>query len=492
MSGHAVCAVDHTGGRSRGGGAAGQSSIYTRPEPLSSDVAASLRQSGGASRANKDTVYRAVPSTRAGRAAGFASLFVQLGWDKLVGSKEGGVLSSHSHERIVNTLCRMRGAVLKLGQMLSIQDAATVPPHVTRLFERVRDSAYAMPREQLYRTLEAEYNNANWRTDLFVEFSDEPMAAASIGQVHRAAVRGEGTAQVEQVAVKVQYPGVARSIDSDVANLKMLISLNVLPSGMFADKILQELRQELALECRYTLEAAKQVRYATLIQQDPNLRDVFVVPKVYSALSTDRVLVTELVSGVPVDSLAAIPGMQEVKNYVAQRMFLLTLSELFRWRFMQTDPNFSNFLFDAKTNRINLLDFGAAREYNVEFVRDYLDVVIAAARQDRDAIIHKSIKLGFLTGREMKAMMDAHVQSVLLLGKPFRHRDKPFDFAAERLPSQIQKHVPTMIELRLRPPPTQVYSLHRRLSGTILLATKLEATINTGEIFWNICNELRP
>ncbi|KAH9578008.1 UbiB domain [Trypanosoma melophagium] len=463
--------------------------------------------------------YRTVPATRVGRAAGFASLFMQLGWDHLSNTRNsnnngssGGLLSSSSHQRIVETLCRMRGAVLKLGQMLSIQDSSTVPPHVTQLFERVRDSAYAMPPEQLNRTLAKEYKNANWRRDLFLEFDDEPMAAASIGQVHRAAVADKNISNnnnnnnnnntsntnnnktdndndivtVEQVAVKVQYPGVARSIVADVANLKMLITLHVLPPGMFVDNILQELSQELSMECRYTIEAAKQMRYAALVEQHPQLRNVFIVPKVYTSLSTDGVLVTQLVSGVPIDKLATVPDMQELKNHIAEHMLMLTLSELFQWRFMQTDPNYSNFLFDAKTNKISLLDFGAAREYSAEFVQDYLDVVAAAARQDRETIISKSMKLGFLTGNEMKEMLDAHVASVILLGKSFRHRDKTFDFAAEELPSQIQSYIPTMIKLRLRPPPTPVYSLHRRLSGTILLATKLKATINSGEIFWNI------
>ncbi|ESL08161.1 ABC1 protein [Trypanosoma rangeli SC58] len=470
----------------------------TRREPslsplktLSKDVVAHLRDGKDTLNQKQNVVYRAVPSTRAGRAAGFASLFVQLGWDHIVGFNDGGMLARHSHQRIVETLCRMRGAVLKLGQMLSIQDAATVSPHVVQIFEKVRDSAYAMPQAQLNRTLTKEYGNANWRKDCFVEFDDDPIAAASIGQVHRATVKGDGDVTTEPVAVKVQYPGVAASIDSDIANLKTLIALKLLPPGMFVDNILQELRQELALECRYTIEASKQTRYAVLIQQVPELREVFVVPKVYESLSTDKVLVSQLVSGVPIDRLATITGNQDLKNYVAQRIFFLTLSELFCWRFMQTDPNYSNFLFDAETNRINLLDFGAAREYSAEFVRDYLDVVAAAAQQDRDTIIAKSIKLGFLTGNEMKLMLDAHVSSVMLLGKPFRHRDRPFDFAAENLPSLIQEHVPTMIKLRLRPPPTPVYSLHRRLSGTILLATKLKATVNTGELFWNICDSYR-
>lgn len=442
--------------------------------------------------------YRHVPSTRVGRAAGFASLFMQLGWEKVAGSTPaGGLLSERGHQHIVDTLCRMRGAVLKLGQMLSIQDENTVPPHVTALFERVRDQAFAMPPAQLDRTLAKEFGSAQWRQELFASFDDTPVAAASIGQVHRAtltpgAAGTDPSQPPQEVAVKVQYPGVAQSIDSDVANLKMLMSVGVLPPGMFVEKILQELRNELSAECQYRLEAAKQMRYRELVAADASLAGLFYVPNVFESISTDQVLVSEYVHGVTIDQLGKrrdIP--QELRNYIAESFMDLTLKELFVWRFMQTDPNFSNFLYNGKEQKVYLLDFGASREYDSDFLADYLDVVAAAATGDRETIIAKSIKLGFLTGREVREMLDAHCKSVLLLGKPFRHREQPFDFAAENLPSMIQANVPTMVKLRLRPPPTPVYSLHRRLSGTILLATKFKATIHSGSFFWNIHDALR-
>ncbi|EPY41573.1 aarF domain-containing kinase [Angomonas deanei] len=435
--------------------------------------------------------YKSVPSTRGARAVGFASLFMHLGWEKLSGATpEGALLSGAGHQRIVDTLCRMRGAVLKLGQMLSIQDSSTVPPHVTALFEKVRDSAFAMPVEQLHRTLAGEFKDPRWREKYFTRFDDAPMAAASIGQVHYGelkAIPGATWPDGTPVAVKVQYPGVAKSIDSDVANLKMLMALNILPPGMFVDSILVELRNELNLECQYKVEAVKQERYGKLIDSTPSLNEVFHVPKVYKELCTDQVLVTEYIQGVPVDRVAknrSVP--QSLKNNLASKLMELTLNELFVWRFMQTDPNYANFLYNVESNKVHLLDFGAAREYDREFVNDYLDVVAAAAREDREVIIEKSIKLGFLTGMEVKEMIDAHVSSVCLLGMPFRDRDTPFDFAAINLPAKIQAHVPTMVKLRLRPPPTPVYSLHRRLSGTILAATQLGATIPSGAVFWAI------
>ena len=526
---------------------------YSAPQRLNSEtveVLSKFEKNGsssaeGTSGSSRIKVQQ-VPSSRAGRAFVFGSLVVRLGWDKLTNTNpQGTIISREGHEQIAATLCRMRGAVLKLGQMLSIQDDKTVPAAVTQVFQRVRDSAFAMPQSQLEDVM-VEAFGRNWNRSkssepasadgvVFEDFDLNARAAASIGQVHYATILDQHTAnapaslqddnaerratRLTEVAVKVQYPGVAASIDSDVANLRMLIALNLLPKGMFVNNILAELRQELSLECKYLVEAEKQERYRLLVASDQRLSQVFVVPKVHLGLCRDNILVTEYVRGVNIDivadlsasskstsssqpaagAAASVPVIpqsvpvipQAFKNHLAELLMRLTLTELFVWRFMQTDPNFSNFLFDPSTNKINLLDFGAAREYESSFVQDYLDVVAAAAQDDRVTIIDKSIKLGFLTGHESKEMLDAHCSSVIILGKPFKSRDSLFDFSSEHLPSQIQAHVPTMLRLRLKPPPTPIYSLHRRLSGTILLCTKFGAAIPSGKIFWEIHDSLK-
>lgn len=454
--------------------------------------------------------FKAVPSTRVGRAAQFGSLFVQLGWDRLTSrpaaSGEKSTVSTAGHEKIVETLCRMRGAVLKLGQMLSIQDGSVVPKHISALFTRVRDQAFAMPSSQLQSVLAKEFKNPNWRQDIIAELDETPVAAASIGQVHRAQLKrgvvggstsGDRAAAVDtngtddkgpEVALKVQYPGVAKSIQSDIQNLTTLLNIGLMPPGLFVDQILNELRTELMEECQYLREADKQTRYHRLVSSHPTLSQFFNVPKVFHELTTQQMLVTEYVRGIPIDQISRPEfGVSlEYRQYVAEQLMTLTLTELFDWRFMQTDPNFSNFIFDEKKSCVHLLDFGAAREYPSGFVDDYLEVVAAAAREDREKIVEKSIDLGFLTGREVPEMINAHVDSVILLGKPFRDRKNNYDFALESIPAQVQKLVPTMVRLRLKPPPMPAYSLHRRLSGTILLCTRLQASIPSGSCFWEL------
>ena len=111
--------------------------------------------------------------------------------------------------------------------------------------------------------------------------------------------------------------------------------------------------------------------------------------------------------------------------------------ELFLHRYMQTDPNWANFLFNPETNKIGLLDFGATREFGVNFVNTYFKIIDAAARKDRESVLKWSKEIGFLTGSESKVMNEAHVNSVMLLAVPF-HKDAIFDFGKQTITQEIQ------------------------------------------------------
>lgn len=188
---------------------------------------------------------RKVPSTRIGRMASFGGLFAGLGVGTINELTKGALglggstdmksalFSPKNAERIVDTLCRVRGAALKLGQILSIQDSTIVSPQLVKAFDRVRQAADYMPDWQVEKVLKSEFGN-EWRQK-FQTFEDKPFAAASIGQVHRGTLH-DGT----EVAVKIQYPGVARSIESDIDNLVGMLKVwNVFPAGIFIDNVVK-------------------------------------------------------------------------------------------------------------------------------------------------------------------------------------------------------------------------------------------------------------
>ncbi|GKZ00020.1 hypothetical protein MPSEU_000955400 [Mayamaea pseudoterrestris] len=436
-----------------------------------------------------------VPSTRFGRAMGFASLGAGLaygtameGISRLVGTTSSSsaasgsmIMNDANSNRLAASLCRMRGAALKMGQMLSIQDDALLPAPLAKALEQVRQGANAMPKYQLFRQLETQLGS-NWR-DLFVDFDDAPFAAASIGQVHRATIQDGDL--LKHVVVKIQYPGVASSIKSDLRNLGMLVKWTGLaPKGLFIENVMRVGEKELRVECDYRREMLNQRRIKSLVENDPVLQaNQFVVPDVIMHLTSEQVLTSEYRPGRTIDSVAHLN--QDERNRIGRHILFLTMKELFEWRFMQTDPNWGNFLYDAKTQTTSLIDFGATREFSKEFVDGYLRIVWASANQDEEALMKQSRAMSFLTGEESEQMIRAHKLSGYTVGEPF-HKDAPFDFRGSNISTRMGEHTSVFLSDRLAPPPEEVYTLHRKLAGAYMLCIKLGAVIRCRDMLEHI------
>jgi aarF domain-containing kinase len=382
-------------------------------------------------------------------------------------------LSGERAEKLARRLSHMRGAAMKLGQLLSLEGDDLLPPEFSEALAILRATADTMPEAQIRRALGRAYGKG-WQ-ERFRAFDFQPLAAASIGQVH-AAETHDGAL----IALKIQYPGVARSIDSDVNNLAALLKMTrILPVDLDITAIVKEAKRQLRQEADYECEAESLVRYRQLVADEPRIS----VPAVHRELSTKRVLAMDHAPGRPIEELRSPDYPQGLRDELGTALQRLLFRELFEFRFMQTDPNFANYLFDPKDGKLVLLDFGSTQQYPPEFVGAYKRICRGMLEEDRDAICDAAIEIGYLSGEETPARAKAVADLIILAGEPLRHRGV-YDYDESGLASRIRAAGFDLVfrEGFLRAPPPATIFLHRKLGGTFLLCARIRARIDTNRL----------
>jgi predicted unusual protein kinase regulating ubiquinone biosynthesis (AarF/ABC1/UbiB family) len=424
-----------------------------------------------------------VPQSRFGRFASVAMAAGELALGGLAegvrrlaaGGGAGGAssatvfLSADNARRLAARLARLRGGAMKLGQMISLQGSDLLPPEFAQALAILRSQAAPMPLAQLRRVLGREYGKG-WQRR-FAWFDEEPIAAASIGQVHRAR-----TLDGRELALKVQYPGVARSIASDVDNIASVLRLmKVLPNNADIPAIAAEAARQLAQEADYLAEAASLERYAKLVADEPDL----LVPRTHADLTTPRILAMDYMAGEPLETLADPAVAQVTRDAVGTLLERLMFRELFEFGTMQTDPNFANYLWQPDTGKVVLLDFGATMRFDATFVDAYARITRAVMAGDRDAVARRAIDIGYAVEGDTDELVDATVELIMLVCEPLRQRGR-YDFAASDLPSRARA-LGFDLGIRqglLRVPPPQTMFLHRKLVGSFLTLAHIGARVD--------------
>lgn len=273
-------------------------------------------------------------------------------------------------EDVTRTLGEMKGAVMKVGQVLSLM-TGMVPDEMASQLTALQANAPPMSFDLARSVFIEEYGSPP--EALFRDFEHRPFAAASIGQVHRARLRSG-----ERVAIKVQYPGVREAIDHDLANVGMLFgAAGLVARGLDVRAIVEDLKEGIRAELDYGREAANQEHFAKVYRGHAFIR----IPHVYRELSRPRVLVQEYIEGRPFAAAADLP--QQQRDELAEKIFRFAFGNFYRLHLFNGDPHPGNYLI-CDDGRVAFLDFGCVARFDPVVVDQFRELLKALYEDDRE------------------------------------------------------------------------------------------------------------
>jgi len=299
--------------------------------------------------------------------------------ERITGGREQALASLHRRtaEQLFETMAEMKGLPMKAGQMLSFMDGVVPPQYqaiYAQLLSRLQVSAKPMAWADMQTVLEAELGRSH--TEVFESFETEPIAAASIGQVYRARVDGR------DVAVKIQYPGIAKAVGSDLQNAGALVrTFSAIMPNVDSRVMVQDFLERLGEECDYLREAENMRLFAARWADDPRVH----IPAVVDELCTSKLLVSELCSGQTLDELAR-SGDPRRRSAIGEILFDFVFRSLLGHGMFNADPHQGNFLFPpGDTARVVFLDFGCVQYFDDEAraaMRSVIEAILAGRRGD--------------------------------------------------------------------------------------------------------------
>ncbi|HHX8487606.1 TPA: ABC1 kinase family protein [Vibrio diabolicus] len=425
---------------------------------------------------------RSLPTHRISRFSKFASLATRVAGNVIAeGTKQIAkgnkpkakdlLLTPQNIARLTDQLAHLRGAAMKLGQMLSMDAGDVLEPELADILSRLRSNADPMPAKQLNGVMESSLGTS-WKAE-FLSFNFKPIASASIGQVHQA-YSDAG----DNLAVKVQYPGIRKSIDSDVDNVGTLLKVvGLIPESVDYKGLLEEAKKQLHDEADYTREAQFAIRYHDALKEHPH----FVVPKIHTESCSDSVLAMEFIDGVPIEHIEHYD--QSTRDFVMHSLLELLFRELFEFKMVQTDPNFANYLYIESTRQIGLLDFGATREYSERFSAGYRQAFASVMNNDEQCLNDALEQIGFFSQTILPDQRQAILDLVKMACEPMLV-DEPYDFKASGLAQKLREAgtILSMEQEYWHTPPADALFLHRKIGGMYLLAARIGAKVNIHQL----------
>lgn len=383
---------------------------------------------------------------------------------------------------------KLKGSLMKVGQLLSMHGEHFLPPEANALLKSLQSQSPPLEWKEIEKALKRQLSAELLDT---VEIETSSVASASLGQVHKARRKSDG----RWLAMKIQYPGVDRAIEGDLKTLKSVLTVaNLLPKGPKFDELFTEVRSMLHQEVDYSRELQNTLEYKKNIA---SLTDGtrYVVPEVFSELSTRRVLTTSFETGYAVDSPEVLSISQDRRNQLGIAMVELYFHELFDWATVQTDPHLGNYRVrlgeGEKPDQLILLDFGAVRKLPGKFLRPYLEMIRGCLSRDGDQILRGAKELDFIREEDSDELKQIFTELCFMIAEPFYTASTPgvrsdlfeadgsYRWGDSDLSKRVaRKGAEFVFTLKLRPPPREVIFLDRKMGGVFVFLSVLKVRLN--------------
>jgi predicted unusual protein kinase regulating ubiquinone biosynthesis (AarF/ABC1/UbiB family) len=409
-------------------------------------------------------------------------------------NKWKGFLESRAKD-FTQELGQLKGSLMKAGQMLSMYGEQFLPPEANQFLKTLQSDSPPVDWPFIEAVLKTELGDKI--KDLEIE--TKASGSASLGQVHKAKIKSSG----EEVAMKIQYPGVEQALESDIRGLRAFLSLvKIIPRGTATDHMFEEIRDMLRQELDYNQELIETQKFYERVRGDSR----YIVPKVYPQYSTKKVIVTSFEKGFRPDDPVVQNLKPERKNRLAKNFLELYFRELFHWGVVQTDPHLGNYrirISPKGEDQLILFDFGAVRYYPDSFLKPYHRMVKSALENNPQDLRKYASELKFLREGDNPDIIENFEKFCLLTVEPFiaptdpRNREgrvSPegiYSWKSSDLPQRLTQIVFNLIRNHpLRTPPKEIIFLDRKTAGVFIFLRALGAEMNGREVILPFINEL--
>jgi predicted unusual protein kinase regulating ubiquinone biosynthesis (AarF/ABC1/UbiB family) len=385
---------------------------------------------------------------------------------------------------LADELGRLKGSIMKVGQMLSLYGQYFMPEEAVDVLRGLQDDTPHVDWKIMRPVLEERLGRARLAE---LEIDPEPLAAASLGQVHVAWRKSDR----RKLCLKIQYPGLTKAIDSDIRTLSRLVTAaRLAPKNINLQPIMEEVRDMLHREVDYPAELETTRWYRQTLADDPR----YVVPEVFPEYSSDHVLATSFEAGehVQADAVQNLP--QARRNRLSQAALELFFNEFFRWGIVQTDPHFGNYRVRidprGENDRLVLLDFGASRRFDPDFLRAYRRVIQGAFDRDVEEVFAGGLGIRLLRESFPPELRRAFAEVCFLIIEPFSGvtpeypprelltAEGAYRWGESDLPTRVTGTIArASLSRHFRVPPREIVFLHRRLGGLFVLLAVLGAEL---------------